>query len=152
MKKNILKRNLAITVGGLLLAFTAHAASNNNGGIAPQVLPGASQPSHGLTMCTAAINSTGVVVSGQHVFTAATATFRVGLGQYQVAFAGPCNPATAASGHSRWVQVDTLTTGTAPQVSCTTADRGGVANAVWVECKNGAGVLTDTSFFLFVAR
>lgn len=145
---NFKKGVAAIGMSGLLVAFSVNAA--NNGGVAPQDAPGALQATHGSSLCTAAINSTGTIASGMHVLPATTV--KLGVGQYQVAFGGPCNPATAITGHSRWVQIDTLSTGSAAGGSCTTADRAGMSNAVWVACYNAAGVAADTSFFLFVAR
>jgi len=76
-------------------------------------------------------------------------TIHLGTGTYQVAFN---TVITANSGWSRWVQVDTLSTGSIFNVSCTTADRAGLTSAIFVSCVNGTGVAQDTSFFLFVAR
>ena len=81
----------------------------------------------------------------------ASHTIHLGTGTYQVGF-NTGGTLTANNGWSRWVQVDTLSTGSISNVSCTTADRSGVPTAIWVSCFNGAGVATDTSFFLFVAR
>lgn len=106
------------------------------------------QQTRGVVFATAAINSDGTVAQCFNCNRATTT--HLGTGIYQVAF-NNINP-TANNGFSRWVQVDTLSTGSITNVSCSTADRAGVPTAVWVECYNGAGVATDTSFFLFVAR
>lgn len=152
MKASHTKKSLAaLAVSGLLIAFAANAASDN--GVATQnATAGSLQPTHGSSLCTAAINSTGTIASGMHVLPAQTR--RVGVGAYQVTFAAgsPCAPATAASGHSRWVQIDTLTIGSHAAGSCTTADRAGIPNGVWVQCYSATGIAKDTSFFLFVAR
>ena len=59
---------------------------------------------------------------------------------------------------SRWVQSDTLTTGSL-DAYCMTADQAGVPTAIFVRChapggpgSMGQSALVDTSFFLFVAR
>jgi hypothetical protein len=72
-------------------------------------------------------------------------------GAYKVGFTKPCKNILALNGWSRWVQADTLETGS-EEVFCTTADRIGDANAVFVLCLDASGAPTDASFFLFVAR
>jgi hypothetical protein len=78
-----------------------------------------------------------------------TNTLHLGTGLYQVGFD---ENVQATNGWSRWVQVDTLSTGSINNVSCSTADRAGLTTGVWVECYNGSGTNVDTSFFIFVAR
>lgn len=143
---------------GAALAFSSAALADNNGGSGGVTRYDAAAnsiaDSHGQVMCTAAINSDGTVGGGQGVSANIGQTYHVGVGQYQVGFAtsSGCRNITAANGFFRWVQVDTLTYGSAAPVSCSTADRYGNAQAVFVQCVNGAGALTDTSFMLFVAR
>jgi hypothetical protein len=103
------------------------------------------QATRGVVFKTAAINPTGAVAS---CFRCVSALL-LAPGQYQVVFD---ENVQAANGWSRWLQVDTLTTGAINNVSCTTADRAGVPNGVFVYCHTGTGVAVDTSFFLFVAR
>jgi hypothetical protein len=102
----------------------------------------------GVVFMTAAINANGSIAS---CFSCSTSnTKQIATGEYQVAFN---TTVTANSGYSRWVQVDTLTTGSINNVSCTTADRSGSSTAVYVQCSNNTtGDAEDTSFFLFVAR
>jgi hypothetical protein len=111
------------------------------------------QPTRGVVFFTAAINTDGSIAScfGCNV----PNTKRVGVGEYQIDFG---QNVQAANGWSRWVQADTLTTGT-ENAYCNTADRAGDVNAVWVNCQTpgGPGSMgnskpVDTSFFLFVAR
>jgi hypothetical protein len=102
-------------------------------------------------MCTAAINSDGTVAGGFGVNQTPTGTIKLGTGIYQVVFTVPCTNITAARGWARIVQVDTLTAGSIGNVQCTTADRAGNANGVFVNCTNSTGPV-DTSFFLFVLR
>jgi hypothetical protein len=105
-------------------------------------------PTRGVVFQTAGINSDGTVASCFGCVKATT--LHLGPGQYQVGFNGNV---TANNGWSRWVQVDTLSTENVYNISCTTADRALVTSAIWVACyTNNTGALTDTSFFLFVAR
>ena len=107
------------------------------------------KPSTGSVLCTAAVNSTGKKAGGSGV----ASVTHLGTGTYQVTFGGACGTnVTAAKGHMRWLQVDTLTTGSILHARCTTADRAGVPAAIFVLCEGVGGVLEDTSFFLFVAR
>jgi len=94
---------------------------------------------------TASINSDGTRAQSFR----AVASIHLGTGTYQVTFD---ENVQALNGFSRWVQVDTLTTGSISGVSCTTADRAGNVRAVFILCTNAAGANVDTSFFLFVAR
>jgi hypothetical protein len=82
---------------------------------------------------TAAINSDGTIAS---CFDCAEAnTRRLGVGQYQIDFG---ENVQAVNGWSRWVQADTLTTGSV-DAWCNTADRAGDPNAVWVNCQYSGG-------------
>lgn len=103
-------------------------------------------PTRGVVFKTAAINSNGTIANCFRCASAAS----LGGGAYQVIFD---ENVQAANGWSRWVQVDTLTTGSIDNVSCTTADRSGNVNGVFVFCHTGnTNASTPTSFFLFVAR
>lgn len=144
-----MKTFLKYLVGTTGLALSIGAMGANDGGVAPADAPaGSLLDNRGHAVCTAAINSTGTKAGGNTV----AASTRLALGQYQVTFKAPCTAVTAANGWMRVVQVDTLTTGSLPSIKCTTADRSGVANAVWVACYNSAGAAADTSFFLFLLR
>jgi hypothetical protein len=133
-----------------LVLFTASrrfaaGSRSDNGDVTPEVTLGAA--TRGVVFATAAINSNGTVAS---CFTCNRGnTVHLGTGVYQVGFN---TNVQATNGWSRWLQVDTLSTGSISNVSCTTADRAGLPSGVFVLCTNGAGVDTDTSFFLFVAR
>jgi len=135
-------------------AAVAQSAANTEGGIRPlNLTPGSAEPTRGVVFFTAAINSDGTVASCFDCVAANTK--RVGVGQYQIDFG---ENVQAVNGWSRWVQADTLTTGT-EDAWCNTADRAGDANAVWVNCQHAGGpgsmgnsAPLDTSFFLFVAR
>ena len=132
----------------LVMGSTISAADDNRSASDPEadVPVTLSQPTRGVVFYTAAINSDGTIA--RCFGCVAASTSRVGLGQYQVGFTAGV---TANSGHSRWVQVDTLTIGSV-QAMCNTADRVGVVRAVWVNCFDVNGVAVDTNFFLFVAR
>jgi len=137
-----------VVVAAAIIARPVGAASGENGGggFSPAALGATTR---GVVYYTAAINADGSVAAC--FLCNKTNTLHVSTGTYQVAFNN--GNITANSGYSRWVQVDTLTTGTISNVSCTTADRFGVTSAVWVQCFNGmTGAVTDTSFFLYIAR
>ena len=137
-----------VVVAATIIARPVGAASGENGGggFSPAALGATTR---GVVYYTAAINADGSVAAC--FLCNKTNTIHLQTGEYQVAFNQ--GNVTANSGYSRWVQVDTLTTGSVINVSCTTADRSGVTSAVWVECFNNATAApTDTSFFLFVAR
>ncbi|MBV9670503.1 MAG: hypothetical protein JOZ43_06065 [Acidobacteriales bacterium] len=156
--------NLRALFCGLVLTCALNAqstqsatnTSHTNGEMTSNALSPAivlSEPSRGVVFKTAAINSNGTVATCFRCNPAGTV--RLGVGEYQVSFN---ENVEAAVGFSRWVQVDTLTTGSA-NAWCTTADRLGVANAIFVSCQapGGPGSMgnskaVDTSFFLFVAR
>jgi hypothetical protein len=106
-----------------------------------------------LVFFTAAINSGGTVASCFGCNTANTKKLATGV--YQVNFG---QNVQAVNGWSRWIQADTLTTGT-ENAWCNTADPAGDNNAIWVNCQTTGGPgsqgnskLVDASFFLFVAR
>jgi hypothetical protein len=140
------------------VAFAGDAAAqsvpNTESGIKPPNLaPGAAVPTRGVVFFTAAINSDGTIASCFECVPANTK--RLGVGEYQIDFG---ENVEAINGWSRWVQADTLTTGTV-NAWCNTADRAGDANAVWVNCQHSGGpgsqgnsAPVDVSFFLFVAR
>jgi hypothetical protein len=139
---------------GLSDRAVAQNAPNTETGIQPlNLVPGTAEPTRGVVFFTAAINSTGTVASCFECVPANT--MRLGTGWYQIDFG---QNVQAVNGWSRWVQPDTLTTGT-ENAWCNTADRAGDPNAVWVNCQTTGGPgsqgnskFVDTSFFLFVAR
>ncbi len=133
-------------------AQTAHEENNISPGHKPANITSA-QPTRGVVFLTAAVNSDGSLGSCFGCNTANTK--RLGVGQYQIDFG---QNVQAVNGWSRWVQPDTLTTGT-ENAWCNTADRAGDGNAVWVNCQTSGGPGSqgnskpvDASFFLFVAR
>jgi hypothetical protein len=124
------------------------AGSHENGILEPAVT--LANNTHGVVFGTAAINSDGSVANCFNCLK--SSTLHLGTGTYQVAFQHINSNITANNGFSRWVQVDTLSTGSiSGPTSCTTADRAGLQSAVFVDCANASGPV-DTSFFLFVAR
>ena len=133
----------ALTLAATLLI--ASLAMAQNGAERAGALPPASlQQTRGVVFYTAAINgSTAAIASCFGCKSAA----HLGTGLYQVLFS---TNVQAINGYSRWVQADTLTTGTT-NAYCTTADRSGSPTGVWVQCQNASGPV-DTNFFLFVAR
>jgi hypothetical protein len=144
---------------GLLLTFTLHAQtaqSNQNtshttdDSAAPTAL---NQPTRGVVFKTAAITGNATIASCFRC--EAATTIHLGIGEYQVGFD---ENVQAINGWSRWVQVDTLGTGSV-NAWCTTADRAGVPDAIFVSCQapggpgnQGNSKAVDVSFFLFVAR
>jgi hypothetical protein len=144
---------VALIIG---LAGAASAFEEDNLPPGQSAVPAAvtlSNTTRGVVFFTAAINSDGTVASCFHCNTAQT--FKLSTGAYQVDFGQDIR---ANNGFSRWVQPDTLTTGS-ENAWCNTADRGGDVNAVFVNCQTtgGPGSMgnskpVDTSFFLFVAR
>lgn len=146
-----MKSFLKCLVGTAGLVLSMGAMGQNDGGYAPADLPvGSANNVLGHTLCTAAINTNGTRAGGASVLSSLQLPGLVG--QYQVIFKPPCQNITARNGWARHVQVDTLTTGAIAGVSCTTADRAGQVNGVFVFCHNHLGVATNTSFFLFVLR
>jgi hypothetical protein len=151
------------TIKGLVMAVwlfaalvsTSMAQDNNTVPGAPRAPRNlqSAQPTRGVVFFTAAINTDGSIASCFQCN--APNTTRVGVGQYQIDFG---QNVQAINGWSRWVQADTLTTGT-ENAWCNTADRAGDDNAVWVNCQTSGGPGSmgnskpvDTSFVLFVAR
>ena len=152
---------LGVALSGAAVAQTAAPDDNMLPGQArvppgqsrANIAPGSAQPTRGVVFFTAAINSDGSIGSCFGCNT--TNTKRLGVGIYQIDFG---QNVQAINGWSRWVQVDTLTTGT-ENAWCNTADRAGDTNAVWVNCQTTGGPGSqgnskpvDASFFLFVAR
>jgi hypothetical protein len=123
------------------------AGSHLNGEPAPTDVTLANG-TRGVVFGTAAINADGTVANCFYCNKANTV--HEATGAYQIGFNINSN-ITANNGFSRWVQVDTLSSGEIVGVSCATADRAGLTSAVWVNCFSGT-TPTDTSFFLFVAR
>ena len=138
---------VALVAVGLFTASRRFAQGSRsiNGDVSPQVV--LSNATRGVVFKTAAMNSDASVANCFRCNRINTT--HLGTGLYQVGFD---ENVTANNGWSRWLQVDTLSTGSIFGVSCTTADRAGLPSGVFVECVNSAGALTDTSFFLFVAR
>jgi hypothetical protein len=143
----------------LLSAANLSLAADNNGSRA-EVTPldvTLSSASRGVIFGEAAINPDGTVASCFNC--KQSTTFQLAPGEYQVGFQNFGNGAIQANnGYSRWVQVDTLSTGSL-NAWCTTADRAGVPGAVYVQCQQeggpgsqGQSVPANVSFFLFVAR
>jgi len=134
-------------VGFNLSGLSRPAAGGENGGeaaLASAVTLGLT--TRGVAFFNAAINSDGSIASCFGCNPASTV--RLSTGQYQVDFG---QNVQATNGWSRWLQPDTLTTGS-ESTFCDTADRAGDVNAVFVNCQNAAGTGTDSSFFLFIAR
>jgi hypothetical protein len=128
--------------------FAVSSESHNGDGSVPEDVT-LEAATRGMVRATAAINSNGTVASCFGCNRSSTG--RVGTGEYQVIFNEP--NVQAANGWSRWLQVDTLGRNFWINRSCTTADRSGHVNGVWVSCfDNQTGAPADTSFFLFVAR
>jgi hypothetical protein len=146
--------SVALLCSGVAFSSGALAQSNTVPGVtAHSLAPLSAEPTRGVVFFTAAINSDGSVASCFECNQANTQ--RLGVGVYQVDFG---QNVQAINGWSRWVQGDTLTTGT-ENAWCNTADRAGDPNAVWVNCQTtgGPGSMgnskpVDVSFFLFVAR
>ena len=135
-----------------VLITDSAAQINNPSGEIPAVVI-SSSPTRGVVFKTAAINSDGTVASCFRCNK--TTTVKLSTGAYQVVFD---EDVRASNGFSRWVQVDTLTTGS-ENAWCTTADRAGVTDGIYVQCQHEGGPGSggnsapfDTSFFIFVAR
>jgi hypothetical protein len=152
MRVNLMLGILALIIGS---ASSADAQDNNTlrGERPANIAPQSAQPTRGVVFFTAAINSDGSI--GSCFGCSAANTKRLGVGTYQIDFG---QNVQAINGWSRWVQADTLTTGT-ENAWCNTADRAGDDNAVWVNCQTSGGPGSmgnskpvDASFFLFVAR
>ena len=152
---NFVKRFACVFPLAGLVAFGLYSlsgpvlAGERDNGVAAAAPVTLGNATRGVIFGTAAINADGAVASCFNCNKAATVHL-FPPGTYQVAF--NFGNVTANAGFSRWVQVDTLSTGATVGVSCATADRAGVPSAIWVQCFNGSGALVDTSFFLFLAR
>ena len=136
-------------LAGFIMARSVKASSEDiNGGSGHPLDITLANATRGQVWGTAAINPDATVAS---CFACnKSTTLHLGTGVYQVGFS--LGNITATNGFSRWVQVDTLSTGVISNIVCNTADRAGVTSAVFVTCGNTSGALVDTSFFLFVAR
>jgi hypothetical protein len=149
------KALLALSLCTGLIPGAALAADNNGAGGAATLnaTVGSLAVNGGRFICTAAINSDGTIATTlAGSFIDATRTFKVGTGDYQVAFKGPCGNVQIQNGWFRVVQRDTLTTGVLPDGTCIVADRAGVPSAVFIRCFNTAGVQANTSFTVSVSR
>jgi hypothetical protein len=139
----------AVLAVGLGLATGAAFAGDDNTDTAAAIpLTTTPKATNGSVKCTASINSDGSVLACKHCD--ATDTTRLNTGEYKVGFKKPCQNLLAVNGWSRWAQADTLSTSNTTAY-CTTADRTGDSNAIYVQCQDAGGV-KDSSFFLFVAR
>lgn len=137
----------------LTASIAAFADANGGGRVSESVAAGSLNVNQGAVLCVAQINADGTVASGPASAVASASVGADGVfGAYEVLFKGACPNVQAAKGWARWVQVDTLQTGSVSGITCTTADRSGKANGIWVNCTDAAGASARTSFFLFVAR
>lgn len=150
---------LALSLCLALVPGAASAVDNNDGGaVRGSATVGSLAPNQGHFICTAAINATGTIASrlaGSYVSSAVLSsggTGRISIGTYQVGFVAPCNNVQIAKGWMRVVQSDTLGTGSQPPGYCTVADRSTFVNALFIQCFNPTGILTDTSFTVSVSR
>ncbi len=140
---------VTLAVATSLFAFNA-MADINDGPNPRSVAPASLTPTQGAVFCTAAINADGTNAQKAAGSTVLSTT-HLGTGNYEVLFRAPCGNITAANGFARFVQTDTLTTGTT-NGHCSTADRAGHVNGVFINCVDVAGAPADNSFFLFVTR
>jgi hypothetical protein len=152
--RRFMRRSVVVALAMLFaipLARNAMAGGTNANGIAQVPVPAATKvkPNNGKVKCTAAINFDGSILNCKHCNP--TDTGQISTGQYQVGFTKPCTNILAVDGWSRWVQADTLSTGD-ELAFCTTADRAGDVNAIFVECFDDTGADVNASFFLFVAH
>jgi hypothetical protein len=159
MKRYAWALSLAALVTFALLAVHVSAQNDNavqnahsNGELAPAGIT-LGEINRGVVFKNAAINTDGSVASCFRCDR--VHTIKIGTGTYQVAFD---ENVQATNGWFRWVQADTLSTGS-ENAWCNTADRSGDTQAIYVNCQHegGAGsmgnsVPVDTSFFIFVAR
>jgi hypothetical protein len=137
---------LAVGLGaGSGAAFAGEA--NGPAGAVPRVAT--PKATNGSVKCTASVNADGSILACKHCNPGDTN--HIDTGEYQIGFNKPCQSILAVNGWSRWTQVDTLATSSLGGY-CTTADRSGDVNAVFVECFDNSGTPADTSFFLFVAK
>jgi hypothetical protein len=159
MKRYLWVLPLAVVVGFGLSTLTGsvRAGFERNGADITGKDVTLSNTTRGVIFGTAAINADGTVANCFNCNP--SSTVHIATGEYQVAFSnfGGGN-ITANNGFSRWVQPDTLSSGS-ENVWCNTADRAGTPDAVWVNCQHEGGPGSegnsepaDASFFLFVAR
>jgi len=143
MRGKILVLSLAALIAFAVSITPAHAQNGTKSAAVTDAIV-LTAPTRGVVFKTAAINSDGTKAQGFRV----TGSTHLSTGDYQVTFDENVQD---LNGFSRWVQVDTLSTGSISGVSCTTADRAGNVKAVFIHCEDHTGPI-DTSFFLFVAR
>jgi hypothetical protein len=126
---------------GLIVALTLNAQAPPDAAAA-NTLPGEAaiplgitlnQPTRGVVFKTAAMNNDGSVAACFQCSTPITQ--HLGTGIYQVGFD---ENVQAVNGWSRFVQVDTLGASSL-NAWCTTADRAGVPEAIFVSCQPGPG-------------
>lgn len=149
-----IKQMISALGGVLLLSASAAVFADANGGgkRAQESVPAGSLAGNvSAALCTVAINADGTIAGGPGQL-ASSSQLAAFPGAYEVIFKNQCTNITAANGWARFVQVDTFTTGVAAPLTCTTADRFGQPNGVFVQCTNPAGVGTNGSFFLMVTR
>ena len=140
----------AVAVGFIVVFGTGSvSAQENEDANASTAEATTFKTTNGIVKCTAAIRSDGSVAACKHCNPSDTSHLGT-TGTYAIGFDKPCLNILASNGFSRWVQADTLHTGSS-NAYCTTADKAGDANAVFVKCQDSSGPV-DTSFFLFVAR
>ena len=144
------RKSVVATVSAMLLLGGMAANAKNSGGYVKDVAEGSLKANHGMTLCTAAINSDGTVAGGQHVNKNNTA--RTSIGQYEVSFFKPCNDVRASEGFMRFVQIDALDDTFVVPAACITADRNGDKSAIYIFCSDFDGNPIDVSFFLQVSR
>jgi hypothetical protein len=136
---------LALIIGLAGAASASGKDLNTTPGAEAAVAPAVTLSHSSIGLLSAAINSNGTVAS----CLGCTGAVHLSTGSYEINF--PFN-VQATNGWSRFVQVDTLSTGSIVNIVCTTADRAGNADAIFVLCVNSAGTDTDTSFFLITAH
>jgi hypothetical protein len=160
LASTVIASSLLLGASSLLLGMAiglfpgAASAVDNNTGAKPPNTSGLA-PNQGHILCTAAINSNGTIATKLSVansYIDPTNTIKLGIGTYVVAFAPPCSNIQIANGWFRLVQRDTLTTGTLPAGSCIVADRGDVPSALFIQCYDQRGNLSNTSFTVSVSR
>ena len=151
MKNRLATSLVSFAIAALMLSFNA-VAGPNDGPSTRSTTPASLLPNQGGVWCTAAVNADGTnaqITGGSAVLS--TTKLAGFTGAYEVQFKPPCNSITAVRGFARFVQVDTLEINEAAGY-CTTADRVGKVNGVFVQCYDSTGAKADQSFFLFVTR
>jgi hypothetical protein len=144
----------SLLLGMAIGLFPGAASAIDNNTVANPPITSGLAPNQGHVLCTAAINSNGTIATKLSVNSCIdpTKTIKLGIGTYVVAFTPPCSNIQIANGWFRLVQRDTLTTGTLPAGSCTVADRGDVPSALFIQCYDQRGNLSNTSFTVSVSR